>query len=133
VGSEARRQFTFALAKRELRLHHYAVLMALAELGVTSQQRLGAMIGVDPRNLVGTIDALERRGLLRRAPDPSDRRRHAVTLTGEGQALLRQLRRDRERVERGFLSPLDRSEQAALHRLLLRLLAARCGQPDDSD
>jgi DNA-binding MarR family transcriptional regulator len=123
VGSEARRQFVRKLAKRDLRLYHHALLLALDELGPSSQQQLAAIIGVDPRNIVSTIDFLERRGLVTRAPDPDDRRRYGVTLTQSGRQILRQLRHDADQLEQNYLSPLSSLEKARLHDMLLRLLA----------
>lgn len=122
VGSEARRQFMRKLAKRDLRLYHHALLLAIDELGPSSQQQLAGVIGVDPRNLVATIDFLERHGLVSRAPDPADRRRHGITLTPAGRQILRQLRHDADQLERDYLSPLSSSEKARLHDMLLRLL-----------
>jgi DNA-binding MarR family transcriptional regulator len=122
VGSEARRRFVRKLAKRDLRLYHHAVLLAVDELGQPSQQRLAAIIGVDPRNLVSTIDFLEQRGLVRRAPDPNDRRRHGIALTAEGRLILRQLRHAADQLEQDYLSPLSASEKVVLHDMLLRLL-----------
>ena len=122
VGNEARRGFVRKLAKRDLRLYHHAILLAVDELGPLSQQRLATFIGVDPRNLVSTIDFLERRGLVKRGPDPSDRRCHGIALTAEGRRILRQLRVDADEVERGYLLPLTAAEQTKLHDMLLRLL-----------
>jgi DNA-binding MarR family transcriptional regulator len=122
VGNEARRGFVRKLGKRDLRLYHHAILLAVDELGPLSQQRLATFIGVDPRNLVSTIDFLERRGLVKRDPDPSDRRCHGIALTAEGRRTLRQLRVDVDELERGYLSPLTAGEQARLHDMLLRLL-----------
>ena len=110
------------LAKRDLRLYHHALLLAIDELGPSSQQQLAGVIGVDPRNLVATIDFLERHGLVSRAPDPADRRRHGITLTPAGRQILRQLRHDADQLERDYLSPLSSSEKARLHDMLLRLL-----------
>ena len=41
--------------------------------------------------LTGVMDTLERRGLLRREPEPSDRRRHYVEMTEAGRALMDEL------------------------------------------
>lgn len=123
LGSESHKRFARGLAQHGLRPSHYGVLMALAEIGMTSQQRLAAIIAVDPRNAVGIIDLLEERGLVERGIDPTDRRRHGITLTTTGRALLGQLRLESDELERAMLADLDAAERAQLHDLLLKLLS----------
>ena len=88
-----------------------------------SQQQLSRMVGIDPRNAVSVIDQLEARSLLERNPDPTDRRRHAVTLAGAGQTLLSQLRQAADRAEEELLAPLTTKECDTLHSLLTKLFA----------
>jgi DNA-binding MarR family transcriptional regulator len=45
-------------------------------------------LGLDPSTLVRAVDVLERRKLAQRGSDPLDRRRHPITITGEGRALV---------------------------------------------
>jgi DNA-binding MarR family transcriptional regulator len=58
-----------------------------AEQGRT-QASLSASLAVPPSRLVGIIDELERRGLVERRANPSDRRAHALWLTGRGRKVL---------------------------------------------
>ena len=46
-----------------------------------SQQELSTRLGLDPTIVVGLVDALEDRGLVRRAKDPADRRRNVLAGT----------------------------------------------------
>lgn len=78
------------LSERGLTPHH--VLMALAELGEAHQQRLARATGIDPRNAVTVLDGSSQRGLLKHAPDPSDRRRKPTRLTPDGIAVVAELR-----------------------------------------
>lgn len=121
LGAEARRRFSEALAAHEFRLSHYGVLMTLANVGPISQQSLARAIGVDPRNVVPVIDALEERGLLERAADPHDRRRHRIGLTGDGHAALARLRATGERTEAEMLAGLDETDQTVLRSVLGKL------------
>ncbi len=124
LGSESRKRFTRGLAKHGLRPSHYGVLMAIAEIGMTSQQQLAEIIGIDPRNAVGIIDLLEERGLAERGVDPTDRRRHGITLTASGRVLLGELRGESDELEREMVADLDAAERVLLHDLLLKLLPA---------
>jgi DNA-binding MarR family transcriptional regulator len=58
-----------------------------AEEGRT-QASLSASLDVPPSRIVGLVDELEQRGLLERRPNPSDRRAHALWLTGKGRKAL---------------------------------------------
>ncbi len=47
-----------------------------------SQQAIAEAIGAPPSRMVAIVDELEQRGLIERRPHPSDRRVHALYLTG---------------------------------------------------
>jgi MarR family transcriptional regulator, lower aerobic nicotinate degradation pathway regulator len=121
LGAESRRRFGETLAAHQLRLSHYGVLMTLANVGPISQQSLARAIGIDPRNVVPVIDALEERGLLERGVDPDDRRRHRIGLTSEGHASLERLRESGERLEQEMLAGLDETERTVLRSVLGKL------------
>src|SRR5258708_27782821 len=122
VGSESRRLFVQALDERDLTLAQYGVLMILGELKSASQRYLAGATGIDPRNLVPILDALENRGLVRRGSDSTDRRRHAVALTPAVTALLVKLSRLRAQAVVELLKPLSATQRHQLHGLLPRLL-----------
>lgn len=124
TGSLARRRWTRMLTDRNLTPHHYGILMTLDEAGPTGQQRLGALIGIDPRNLVPIIDGLADRGLLAREVDPTDRRRRVLALTESGHAMVADLSETGAVMEQRFLRALEPAEQASLHRMLLGLLTS---------
>ena len=111
------------LAELELTPQQYGVLLGLDSLVSCSQRTLAAALGIDPRNLVAVLDALERRGLVVRRPDPDDRRRRAVSLTAAGSGAAERLRRAGEDLDRELAQGLDGAEQAALRRILTKLVA----------
>ena len=53
-------------------------------------QELARHLGLDKSSMTGLVDRAERRGLVRRAPAPHDKRAVQVSLTAEGQALARE-------------------------------------------
>lgn len=75
-----------------LRPGRYALLTLIAGNPGPSQSALGAAAGRDKSTLAPAVADLERRGLIRRERAPGDRRSCAVTLTGAGEAVLRDLR-----------------------------------------
>lgn len=52
------------------------------------QSRLAEALGIQRTNLVGMLDLLQKRGLIKREPAPDDRRSHALYLTPKGSQLL---------------------------------------------
>lgn len=64
-------------------LRQVAALRGIQE-GVTSPGDLARLWRVTPAVITGILDRLERRGLVRREPDPVDRRRQRLALSPEG-------------------------------------------------
>ncbi|MCU0494840.1 MAG: MarR family transcriptional regulator [Chloroflexaceae bacterium] len=98
----------------DLSTPQYAILAHTTEEGVPLTQ-IGEEMLADNSNLTRLVDRLEARGLVRRAPDPRDRRVTLVQLTPEGAALIAELRpRHRALVESrmGHATP---EQLAALH------------------
>lgn len=70
-------------ADRELSLRQFAALRGIQE-GASSPGELARLWQVTPAVITGIVDRLESRGLVRREPDPVDRRRLRLVLTEEG-------------------------------------------------
>ena len=68
-----------ALAQAGVRRYHYALLATLEEYGPASQAALGRRTGIDRSDVVATVNDLAERQLVKRAPDPEDRRRNIIT------------------------------------------------------
>lgn len=93
----ALQQWATARAQRagephQLSLRQFAALHAIRE-GATSPGELARRWQVTPAVLTGIIDRLERRGLVRREPDPEDRRRLRLVLTEAGMAASQEIER----------------------------------------
>jgi MarR family transcriptional regulator, lower aerobic nicotinate degradation pathway regulator len=131
----AQRQVGDRLATLDSRKWHYAVLAALEEFGPDSQSGLSTRTGIYRSDMVATINELTARGLVVRAPDPADRRRNAITLTGQGRRHLKQLDALIADAEAELLAPLSEADRAELIRILKLIVGYHSrlhGHPDIS-
>ncbi|MFF4348612.1 MarR family winged helix-turn-helix transcriptional regulator [Streptomyces sp. NPDC001530] len=89
-----------------------------------SPRQLSATLMLTTGGMTGRLDKLERAGLLRRSPDPHDRRGLQVTLTDEGLRLIDEAVGAGLAIQTETLSALDEERAAQLADLLRELLAA---------
>ncbi|HEY6583961.1 MAG TPA: MarR family transcriptional regulator [Gaiellaceae bacterium] len=76
--------------------------------GLASLERMSAAA------MSGYVERLERAGLVQRTPDPNDRRRHGLSLTDEGDRVLRSVKSRRTAWLAARLEQLEPEELAAL-------------------
>ncbi|MEU2629742.1 MarR family winged helix-turn-helix transcriptional regulator [Kitasatospora sp. NPDC007106] len=124
VAARGRGMVADAIAVEGLKLMHHAVLAATAEYGPVTQADLGRRLAVDPKDMVGILNHLQKQGLVLRSPDLSDRRKNAVTVTPEGAAVLSRCGTLAEAANAELLAPLTQDEQEQLVALLNRLHTA---------
>jgi DNA-binding MarR family transcriptional regulator len=121
VSQRASAVLSEMVAAADLTPPQYAVLTRLKDFGEVSQNRLGRMVGMDPATIQGVIRRLAARNLLAIRPDPADRRRVLLQVSGPGARLLQRLGPVAERVNERLLAGLDRHERETLVRLLRNL------------
>ncbi|MFJ2766668.1 MarR family winged helix-turn-helix transcriptional regulator [Streptomyces sp. NPDC087300] len=95
-------------------LAHYETPPRMADLA----QRLEVV----PRAVTSLVDGLESGGLVRRAPDLSNRRVIRIELTDAGQDALKKLRSARRAAAEDILAPLTAEQREVLGGLLSALL-----------
>ncbi|MEV0805953.1 MarR family transcriptional regulator [Micromonospora sp. NPDC050200] len=105
----------------------FDVLAALRRSGepyTLAPKELSAALMLTSGGMTGRLDRLERVGLVRRAPDPADRRGLRVTLTDAGRRAVEEAAEAGLAVQRRILDALPPADQARLGDLLRALLAA---------
>lgn len=84
---------------------------------------LARAAGVSSRNVTGLVDTLERDGLVRRVPDPNDRRSVLAEITPEGQAWIEAFRKPSQLAMRAMFQGFTPGDLVAFRDLCLRLAA----------
>ncbi|GAA3208273.1 MarR family winged helix-turn-helix transcriptional regulator [Actinocorallia longicatena] len=111
LSAQAERLVGEGLAEVGARKWHYAVLASLQEYGPGSQAALSRKTGIYRSDMVGVLNELEGDGLVERAPDPGDRRRNVITITGSGRERLHRLDAILDGLHEELLAPLDQAER----------------------
>jgi DNA-binding MarR family transcriptional regulator len=124
VARIGHRTLVDALAQDGLRLPHFAVLTGLSDFGPQAQHVLADRLGLNRSHLVGYLDDVEQRGLVRRERDPDDRRRQRAGLTPAGQALAQRLQAVATDSQDEYLQVLSPAERSTLVDLLRRIVSA---------
>lgn len=115
--------FTVAAASENLTASQGKTLNVLRR-GPASMSTLATTLTCDASNMTGIVDRLEKRGLVRREPSPSDRRVKNVLLTEEGEEVIDVIRGKMNKTLAG-LSRLSEQEQDTLYALLERAFASQ--------
>ena len=119
------------IAPHGLTLGMWYFLRALWRRDGQTQSELSAVVGTMEPTTLTAVKSMERKGLVRREPDPDDRRKINVFLTERGRALKADLlplaREVVEDAVAGF-SPRDREALLGYLRAIRRNIAARTGE-----
>ena len=110
-----------ALTAHDISMWGYIVLTALAEQPVRTQAALAQAINADKSRIIGVLDDLQRRGLIKRQPDTADRRVHLLALTPAGDRLRQSVEAAIRASEREVLATLPAGDRAAFLRSLKSL------------
>ncbi|MGW0767586.1 MarR family winged helix-turn-helix transcriptional regulator [Streptomyces sp. NPDC002676] len=118
IGTAQWRDFAAAAAHHGLTPTQAKVLAQLDR--PLPMRALATLLVCDASNVTGIVDRLEARELVRREPDPVDRRVKNVVATDRGRELVRRVREEMQ-ASHGALDTLDADESATLYALLERL------------
>ena len=110
-----------ALAEHGLKPRSYSVLALAADDVLPTQRELAEFLRLDPSQIVAIVDDLEKRGLVERHPDPSDRRANVVVATEAGRALFARAQKSARAVERALKNAVPPEDRERLWELLRQL------------
>jgi DNA-binding MarR family transcriptional regulator len=98
----------------DLTLPESSALSRLEHHGPTTAAELAKLEQISPQSIGVTLQALEARGLIQRAPDPDDGRRVILSLTDGGRGRMRSKRMARTEQLTRALSGLTAEERSQL-------------------
>ena len=99
----------------------YAALAKLHDLGPTSQNALGRLVGIDPATMFGVAGRLAKRGFVTPSVDPNDARLVLLELTDFGRETVTAMKARGFEVSERTLAPLSAEEARTLTHLLAKL------------
>jgi DNA-binding MarR family transcriptional regulator len=94
------------------------VLTYLRKYAPAPVGELVRVFGLKQSTFTSLLDRLERAGLVRREPNPADRRSFLIHLTGRGRELTTRLNRLLEKLEDDIRTRLHRTEARGFHAVM---------------
>lgn len=113
--------FMKSMAEHQITPWQFGVLILIDENSGLNQSTLAKALGIERSTMVGVIDGLEKRALVRRKKSPVDKRAHALILTDRGRALLSDVKPNVQKHEQRIVEGLNESEVKTLMSLLKRV------------
>ena len=110
-----------ALAPWDITPGTQRALRVLSHHGSMRLSELSDHLQIAPRSTTEVVDALESRGLVRRRPDPGDRRATLVELTEQGVSVFDAIRAARGSEAERVFGRLTDADRADLARILAKL------------
>jgi DNA-binding MarR family transcriptional regulator len=106
----------------DLTTTQYGILYVLSRYSGSDQISLARLLGLDRSTTGMVVGRLEERQLLRRAIDPTDKRKRLLELTPAGEKLLTRVQPVVRRAQEQLFAPFSSEEREMLVRLLDRLI-----------
>jgi len=111
------------IRERDLSHEQSFVLGYLVRNPGAIQRDIARVSRTSPASVSSLLQGLERRGLVERRTEPGDERSKRVHATPAGAELISGFDTAMTAVERTILAPLDETERATLHALLVKITA----------
>ncbi|HTX47205.1 MAG TPA: MarR family transcriptional regulator [Solirubrobacteraceae bacterium] len=114
-------------AEHDLSIIQTRLLGVLRDRNPTINE-LGRLLGLDKSSTSGLVERAERRGLVARAPSPTDGRSVLVSLTDAGRSLVAEASVGFEADVSALVGRLPQRDRSALNALVTRVLAAHAAE-----
>ena len=106
----------------DITIDQWLVLKTIHESPDITLQRVGVAVFKDFASVTRIVQLLERKGLLRRKPHPTDGRRSELALTRSGASVIRTVEPIARAYRRQALDGIDAGEVARLREVLKRIV-----------
>ncbi|CCH85605.1 Transcriptional regulator, MarR family [Modestobacter italicus] len=116
-----RRRFGAVLAPWDLSPHQARALRVVGSGDGVRLSELAEALRIAPRSATEVADGLQERGLVARAPDPTDRRAVVLTVTEAGRQVQREVDDARAADAQELFGRLSATDRAELARILRAL------------
>src|ERR687897_308190 len=110
----------------------FPALLCLYEEDGLTQAELGARVQIEQPTIAKTLQRMERDGLIRRTPDPDDRRRARIHLTPKARALEPTLAAAARGINARAVDGLTRGEAEQLMGILARVIGNLGGRDQEA-
>ena len=123
-ASKAYRRFAQArlqAAGIDITIDQWLVLKTIHETADITLQQVGVAVFKDFASITRIVQLLERKGLLRRKPHPTDGRRSELMLTRAGEAVIRTVEPIAHAYRRHALEGIDADDLVRLRAVLKRI------------
>ncbi|MBU2699986.1 DNA-binding MarR family transcriptional regulator [Sporomusaceae bacterium BoRhaA] len=121
VARKVNQYFSVSFQSFDITSEQWAVLNKLAEQDGISQRQLSERTEKDPNNITKILDQLEKKGWIKRAANPQDRRSFLINITENGRLLIKQVAPLEERLMSSLYASLSVDEIALLRKILFKL------------
>ncbi len=118
------RQSDARFEKYGVSAEQFVLLAALSEGEALTQRELAKRMSSDPSTVRAMLVLLEKQGLVRRCPHPTDSRARTATLSTAGKRKFRQLWKAGESIRTQMVDSLTAKNAANLSRMLVQLAEA---------
>lgn len=112
-----------SVAALDLNVRSYSILALACGGGSPTQRECADFLSLDPSRVVGLVDELEARGLVRRSPSATDRRTKTIEATDDGMRVFALAKSATREAEDRALAHLTAEERDRL-RVALRAAAS---------
>ena len=121
------------LAKSGLAMPEWRLLAAVGRFGTLSPTAVGEHTAMDKVKVSRSAASLVARGLIRQLADPNDGRGRLLRLTRKGSAIYMDIAPTAQEIETSLMDGLTKSEWAALHKSLGKVMSHAKSILDNTD